>query len=75
MIALINTARMEVSKYVWKRNKSLKYKADRENKFFLFYKINALINTLLIIPIFILMLYSTPEPNLEIVASVVWSVK
>ena len=51
-------------------NKSLKYKADREKKL-----VNPLMNTLLIIPIFILMLYSTPEPNLEIVASVVWSVK
>ena len=47
------------------QNESLIYKADRE--FFL--------NTLLIIPISTLMLFSTPKPNLEIVAYVVWSVK
>ena len=36
---------------------------------------NALINTLLIIPIFVLMLYSTPKPNLKTEASIVWPVK
>ena len=36
---------------------------------------NALINTLLIIPIFVLMLYSTPKPNLKTKASIVWPVK
>ena len=35
----------------------------------------ALINTLLIIPIFVLMLYSTPKPNLKTEASIVWPVK
>ena len=38
-------------------------------------KKKVLINTLLIMPIFVLMLYSTPKSNWEIVASVVWSVK
>ena len=70
MIALINAARMgsmKISLEWIKRNKSLKYKADRENTFLT----HPLINTLLIISIFILMLYSIPEPNMEIVASVV----
>ena len=57
-----------------KRNKSLKYKADIEF-FFNFLKINASINTLLIILIFIRMLHSTFKPNWEIVASIVWYVK
>ena len=39
----------------------------------MFVLINTLINTLLIHPIFIMMLYSTFESNLEIVASAVWS--
>ena len=46
--------------------KELKYKADIEKCFFL---INSLINTLLIIPIFVLMLYNTPKPNLEIASA------
>ena len=75
MIALINTVSNEVTKYGLKRNKPLKYKADREKEVFHLLKISALINTLLIIPIFILMLSSLTEPNFEIVGFVVWSVK
>ena len=44
IIALINIARICLER-IKKRNKSLKYKADREKKFLIFKKINASINT------------------------------
>ena len=46
-----------------------------EKKFNIFIIINALIKTFLIILNFILVVYSTPKPNFEVVASAVRSVK
>ena len=61
----------EVSKSVWDRlrtKKTVKYKDNIEKKCFFF---NNRVNQYTMIPIFAMMLKST---NLELVASIVWSV-